>query len=200
MIRPEIQFLAKQKVAFEAFRRALFDESDRGCALFAAAYLDGALAAMLQACVVKSAKMREELFKTNAPLASFSSRIKMAYYLGKLSPLERKDFETIRSIRNDFAHHPEFIDFEAQSVKDRCSNLAHVWHEPAARPRAKFTAAVTALLAMVHAETFKAKAPEQKKDDPISEEKKKEIRDQANEMVDKAIRHFFEKGDAKRDA
>jgi len=116
---------------------------------------------------VSSKKIEEELFKSNAPLSSFSSRIKMAYYLGKLSASARRDLETIRSVRNDFAHHPEHLDFEVQSIKDRCANLVHVWHEPDVRPRAKFTAAVSALLAMVHGETLQAVAPAEKQDELV---------------------------------
>lgn len=159
MTEPLDDFLAKQRAAFASFRHALAEESDRGCALYAAAYLDRALSDLLFVSLVAHKKIEEDLFKSSAPLSTFSARIKMAYYLGKLPPSGRRDLETIRSIRNDFAHHPEYIDFTAQSIRARCDNLTLIWREPDAGPRAKFTAAVSALLALIHVETLRANAP-----------------------------------------
>lgn len=131
---------------FTKFRTALITESDRGCALFAASYLDKALEELLEACMVQHKKMREELFTGQSPLSTFSSKIKMAYYLGKIAESERRDLETIRSIRNEFAHDPEKLTFENQSIKARCNNLKHSWREKSAAPRTKFNATVTAIL------------------------------------------------------
>ena len=94
------EFLKKQLREFVAFRRALTDESDRGCALFAAAYLDKALSDVLFLSLVENKKIEAELFEGNAPLATFSSRIKLAFYLGKISTACRSDLETIRKIRD----------------------------------------------------------------------------------------------------
>lgn len=133
---------------FAQFRIALTKESDRGCVLFAAAYLDKALSQLLKAHLVQSPKVDDELFNGQNALSSFSSRIKMAYYLGKIAVAERKDLDTIRNIRNDFAHNAEPLDFTNQSIAMRCGNLTNSWREPDATPRQKFTAAVSGL--MVH--------------------------------------------------
>jgi DNA-binding MltR family transcriptional regulator len=188
MTKPVDDFLAKQKAAFTAFRKALTAESDRGCALFAAAYLDRALSDLLFVSLVGNKNIEDDLFRGNAPLSSFSARIKMAFYLGKLSPSARRDLETIRSIRNDFAHHPEYIDFTVQSVKDRCDNLVHIWHEADARPRAKFTAAVSAALAMIHAETLRAEAPTECADVKFDEGFKVKVRTMAKESAEAMAR------------
>ena len=79
------EFLQKRKEEFFAFRQALSKESDRGCALFAAAYLDSALSDLLFLSFVESKKIEDDLFEGNAPLSAFSSRIKMAFYLGRIS-------------------------------------------------------------------------------------------------------------------
>jgi len=184
MTEPLDDFLAKQQAAFAAFRHALSEESDRGCALFAAAYLDRALSDLLFVSLVAHKKIEEDLFKANAPLSTFSARIKMAYYLGKLSPSARQDLETIRSIRNDFAHHPEYIDFTAQSIRDRCDNLTLVWREPEVRPRAKYTASVSALLALIHVETLRAKAPDECTETELDESFKLKIRTMAKALVE----------------
>jgi hypothetical protein len=78
-------FLAKQQRETEAFRKPLSAESDRGCALFAAAYLDSSLSDLLYVSLVAKKKIESDLFDGTNPLMTFSSRIKMAYYLG-LSP------------------------------------------------------------------------------------------------------------------
>lgn len=171
-----------QRERFVAFRYALSEESDRGCALFAAAYLDRALSDLLYVCLVPDKKIDDELFKGQAPLSTFSARIKMAYYIGKISVGERRDFETIRGIRNDFAHHAEYIDFEFQSIQARCGNLTNHWHEQGARPRAKFTATVSALLAMLHTETIKTLPFKKKSGTPISEDTKIKIRADAKQV------------------
>jgi DNA-binding MltR family transcriptional regulator len=164
---------------FTAFRAALSQESDRGCALFAAAYLDTALADMLRASLVKNKKMDDDLFESQGPLSTFSAKIKLAYYLGKLSPSERRDLDTIRSIRNDFAHHAATIDFDSQSIRDRCSNLVIIWHSKDSRPRAKYTASVSGVLAKIHAETVLASAPNECPERPVPEEVKERIRARA---------------------
>lgn len=186
MIHDRAEQERKQREAFQSFRSALNEESDRGCVLFAAAYLDHALMELLRSCLVQTKKIDEDLFKQNGPLASFSSRIKFAYYLGKISPSEKKDFETIRSIRNDFAHHPEFIDFSVQSIKDRCANLDHHWHDQGARARGKFTAAVSALLAYVHAATLHQIPATERPEQKISDDMKVFIRTEARRLANAA--------------
>jgi DNA-binding MltR family transcriptional regulator len=177
-------FLKKQLEEFTAFRKALTHESDRGCALFAAAYLDKALSDLLYLSLVTDKKIEKDLFEGTAPLSAFSDRIKMAYYLGKISKECRADLDTIRGIRNDFAHHATIISFDDQSIADRCRNLQFSYHEKKeARPRAHFTAAACGILAMVQMTGLKSKAPDAKPDDRPSEEEKAAARKQAMESV-----------------
>jgi len=77
--------LAAQQENVAAFRKALTAESDRGCALFAAAYLDASLSDFLYVSLVSNKSIEKDLFEGSAPLATFSSRIMMAYYLGLIS-------------------------------------------------------------------------------------------------------------------
>jgi hypothetical protein len=150
--------------------------------------LTGHYQCLLYVSLVSKGNIEEDLFKSNGPLSSFSFRIKMAYYLGKISHSVRRDLDTIRSIRNDFAHHPEYLDFDVQKVRDRCSNLVNVWCGSDARPRAKFTAAVSGLLAMIHAETFQTESPDEKPDAPVLEEHKLKIRTMSKEAADALTR------------
>jgi DNA-binding MltR family transcriptional regulator len=103
--------------------KALNKESDRGCALFAAAYLDAVLAKLLKSSLVQDSRVEDDLFRGQAPLSAFSARIKMAYYLRMINAEERKALDTIRSIRNHFAHHPNVAQFSDHPIRDKCANL-----------------------------------------------------------------------------
>ena len=185
--------LKKQYAEFVAFRRALSEESDRGCALFAAAYLDAALEGLFRCSVLEGKKIDVELFEGSAPLATFSGRIRLAYYLGKISAEFRADLETIRKIRNEFAHDASLLSFETQSIADRCRNLGFSFHEPSARPRAHFTSAASGLVATIHALTVKAERPTPKSDDRPTDKDKMEARKRAEAAVEEALNACEEK-------
>jgi DNA-binding MltR family transcriptional regulator len=107
------------------FRQALTPESDRGCALHAASYLDGELETLLRARLVDDAKTVQEFFRPDGPLGSFSARIDMAYLLGLIGPAARRDLHLIRKIRNDFGHNPSPINFSDPAIASRCRELSH---------------------------------------------------------------------------
>jgi DNA-binding MltR family transcriptional regulator len=150
------EFVTKQQKEVTAFRKALLSESDRGCGLFAAAYLDSSLSDLLYASLVANKKIAADLFEATAPLATFSSRIKMAYYLGLISEPCRRDLNIIRAIRNDFAHKLDIDSFEVQSVQNRCRALAYSYHEHHEAPKAHFVSAVMGILAQIHSATLTA--------------------------------------------
>lgn len=158
-------------------------ESDRGCALFAAAYLDSALSDLLSRSFVNSRSIANDLFEGNAPLSAFSSRIKMAFYLGVISEECRTDLDTIRKIRNDFAHEAGLISFDSQSIADRCRNLGFSYHSRDARPRAHFTSAASGILATVHVMSFASVAPKARPDDRPTEAEKMAAREDAKKAV-----------------
>lgn len=144
---------------FLAFSASLEAESDRGCALYSAAYLDDALADMLMAGMVQTATLKDDLFGRRAALAAFSSRIKAAYYLGKITVDQMKDLDRVRDIRNDFAHRATSLDFNDQSIRDRCRNFHSLWLLDLDKlsPRQMFTFSVASLLAKIHAMILDAK-------------------------------------------
>lgn len=59
---------------------------------------------------------------SNAPLATFSSRITACCALALITEVEHHDLNQLRRIRNDFAHDVGTT-FATQSVIDRCKNL-----------------------------------------------------------------------------
>lgn len=170
------EFLKKKNDEVEVFRSALSKETDRGCALFASSYIDKALSDLLYSALAYDKKIENDLFEGNAPLATFSARIKMAFYLGKISKVERQDLDLIRKIRNEFAHNADAIDFNKERIKNQCRELSFSYHEKDHRPRGHFTAACLGLLANIHCETLLTHAPEIKANNAPNKEKKQNIR------------------------
>jgi DNA-binding MltR family transcriptional regulator len=79
-------------------------QTDRGCALVAAAWVDDALAEYVRAVLRPDQHVSDQLFQSEGPLGTFSARIKIAYMFGLIERYEYEDLEIIRSIRNEFAH------------------------------------------------------------------------------------------------
>ena len=63
------------------------------------------------------------MFRSSAPLNTFSAKINMAYLIGLCSKETCKEMHTIRDIRNEFAHKGMTRNFESQCVKDLANNL-----------------------------------------------------------------------------
>jgi DNA-binding MltR family transcriptional regulator len=182
--------IAKQEIImtrmtkFAEFRAALTHESDRGCALFAAAYLDVAICDLIRASLVESNNVEDDLFAGTAPLSTFSARIKLAYYMGKISREARSDLDIVRRIRNDFAHDATALTFEAKVIAARCRALQSSYHEKAETGRAHYTAAVSSLLALLHASTLKALRPSVPPDTVPSVAEKDAFRKALNAALD----------------
>lgn len=167
-----------------SFRRAISSESDRGCVLFAASYLDASLSKLLCESLVANKNVEKDLFEGTMPLATFSSRIKMAFYLGLISQKCRQNLDMIRSIRNDFAHRLEVDLFAVQSVGDRCRSLSYSYHGKDASPRSHYTAAVFCVLAKVHVATFKFSKHVEKVDEGPTEADKAAHRERMKTLMD----------------
>jgi DNA-binding MltR family transcriptional regulator len=92
----------------------LTDESDRGCMLVAAALLEESLELrfrdLFQSKEIPKS-VQDSLFGSNGPLATFSSKIKMAYAIGLLPKETFTDLEEIRKMRNQAAHLSKDFDF-----------------------------------------------------------------------------------------
>jgi hypothetical protein len=180
------QFLDKVAAVFE-FRETLTPETDRGCALMAAAYLDARLEGLLRASFVDSS-VADELLEPAKPLGSFSSRIDAAFVLGLLGASERRDLHLIRKIRNDFGHNADPITFEFPAIASRCSELTFSYHESGAGARSHFTSAVFAILATIDGGLHHATHAALRADPPISEELKKQARETALALMQTEIK------------
>ncbi len=164
------------KQAYE-FGSILTKESDRGCALFAAAFLDQALLEYLTNRLVASkGKTRDSFYNGTGPLATFSARINMAYFLGGISAPTKSDLNIIRKIRNEFAHSVEVNSFNEKTIADKCKSLKRSYHESDVEPRMHFTAASYGLLGAINGATLMTKNENEKPCDAPTKETKKEFK------------------------
>lgn len=107
-------------------KKELATQSDRAVAVVCASILDHQLEGILSAFMIeeKEKTIDKDLFRGNTALSTFSSKIKMCYYLGLITEDEYKNIEWMRSIRNEFAHQLMNVSFDNnQSIKAKCNNL-----------------------------------------------------------------------------
>lgn len=91
-------------------------ESDRAAAILGGVLLDEHLRVLLKSVLIDDEETLNLLERgENSPLSSFSARIKGAYCMGLISKDVFDDLETIREIRNRFAHQLHGLSFEDQS-------------------------------------------------------------------------------------
>jgi hypothetical protein len=133
------------------FRKTLNAETDRGCALMAAAYLDEQLKNLISKRLVSNKKVQEKIFDARGPLGTFSSRIDFAYLLGLIGPRAQRDLHLIRNIRNSFGHTSRPLTFEEPSIANRCKELYYDAFSDLLAPRKKFIRVVLGVLGVIHA-------------------------------------------------
>ncbi|MCX6923032.1 MAG: MltR family transcriptional regulator [Verrucomicrobia bacterium] len=107
--------------------RELASESDRGVVLVGASLLEENLELILRSVMNQEERavknVIDPLFEGNGAFATFSAKIKCCYALSLIDQKMFEDLETIRAIRNDFAHSYRGASFSSQTVNDRVNNL-----------------------------------------------------------------------------
>jgi hypothetical protein len=101
----------------------LKDETDRGVALIVAAWIDDALTDFVIGHLLRDEDAIEAMFGGIGPLGTFSSKIKLAYLTRMIGKSIYDNLETIRGIRNEFAHSRKDLKFSEPSINARCNNL-----------------------------------------------------------------------------
>lgn len=113
--------------------RELNELSDRAAAIVGAVLLENCVDRALRQLLrdhKKSAtrgSVHDEMFQSGGPLGSFRARNDLAFMLGLYSAGVWGDIDTIRDIRNDFAHDLSITSFNSQSIRARCENIR--WFE-----------------------------------------------------------------------
>lgn len=132
------------------FRRMLSYESDRGCALAGAAFLDERLKQLLNASFVERCG-KFLVDGPHAPLGTFSARILAVQGLGLVPTKAALDLNLIQKIRNEFAHRLDCHSFEIPKIKSLCGQLHYCFSNPQGSPRSRFTNATSGILALIDA-------------------------------------------------
>ena len=95
----------------ERFFEQLHPETDRGAALTAGAMLEDRLGDILRGFLIEEEEADRLLSGFNAPLGTLSARILACYSLGLVEKHEYSEMQTIRKVRNHFAHNWEGVSF-----------------------------------------------------------------------------------------
>lgn len=133
---------------FGEFLDEFNQETERGAALAAAAFVDDLLQQILTAFLLESDSASSLLSGFNAPLSSLSARTAAAHALGLISEEERRECDLVRKIRNEFAHKVK-MSFEDKRVSGLCSALtyrAKPYADVTVSHRGAFTTAAVALI------------------------------------------------------
>jgi DNA-binding MltR family transcriptional regulator len=99
------------------------DLDERGLVLTLAAFAEEALGELLGQFMLPGDAANALLKGFNAPLGTFSARIKAAFALGLLTSRQQGNLERLRQIRNEFAHRWEPITFDNQAVASHIAAL-----------------------------------------------------------------------------
>lgn len=110
--------LVVDRKTWTAFFEELGRESERAAAILCAAWMDHLLRLRLEQTYSHgSIKARRALFEANGPFATFSSKINAAFCAGWLDADVYHDLQTIRKIRNEFAHQAQGLSMESSRIK-----------------------------------------------------------------------------------
>jgi DNA-binding MltR family transcriptional regulator len=114
----------EQKAAIEAKAIAqLENESDRSVAIVAGALVERRLTELIISRFHQNKKLQDELFRVSGPLGNFGTKIDLAFLMGLVGKEGHRELDTLKNIRNRFAHYIEVTDFESQQIANWCSNL-----------------------------------------------------------------------------
>lgn len=97
---------------------------DRGLVLSLAAFAEDSLKNLISSFLVPSDAADDLVEGFNAPLGTFSARIKASYAMGLLTEVQFQDLERLRQIRNFVAHSWKPISLESLELRDIVRNLS----------------------------------------------------------------------------
>ena len=97
--------------------------NDATIAIMAATVIDDRLALVIRSRLRNDQKIARDLFGIGGPIGDFGTKIKLGYMLGIYSKLGYEELDTVRRVRNEFAHQVRSADFLAERIRDRCMGL-----------------------------------------------------------------------------
>lgn len=107
--------------------RAVLDEIDTGShratALVAGAFVEEHLTLLIRDRIQRDSKLELDMFRPGGPLADMGVKVNLGYFLRLYTKAAWKELDTIRRIRNEFAHTIEMGSFDQSPVREWCMNL-----------------------------------------------------------------------------
>lgn len=102
---------------------SLTDQDERSVVLTLAAFADDTLELLLLNYLREPKQAKELLNGFNAPLGTFSAKVKVAFVLGLIREDHHKTLEIMRKVRNRFAHNWKGVSLDREDVADLIAQL-----------------------------------------------------------------------------
>ena len=102
----------------------LAKSDDHTAAIMAAAIIEARLRQALEQQFQRNDKVEQEMFRSTGPLGSFSAKIKLAFLMGIINEETYRDLNTIKEVRNRFAHLVEVTHFDSSNIKSLTDRLS----------------------------------------------------------------------------
>jgi hypothetical protein len=107
-----------QRNDLEDWEREISGVSDRAAAILAAAYLERRLTEAIRAHLQEDKSAFEQMFGVGKPLGALSLKANIGYLLKLYTKRFRDNLLVIAKVRNKFAHHDQFVDFDRRIIKE----------------------------------------------------------------------------------
>jgi hypothetical protein len=114
---------AKDANDIAAILGELGHESDRAAGLVGAVLVEDSLTVLIRSRLRPDEDLLNQVLHPSGPLSAFSVKINIGHLLGLFSPVARKELETIKEIRNEFAHRVA-RSFSLEHIRDLANNLS----------------------------------------------------------------------------
>jgi hypothetical protein len=129
----------------------LTEQSDRGAAIIAAALLEHHLAVAIEGrLVLLNSQLKDNLFGSRGTLAGFQSKIDIGFALGLYTKDAHRELDTIRKIRNRFAHTPISLTFDDAILKKLALALMPTFLPERKDPRDRFMITYLGLASLLY--------------------------------------------------
>lgn len=102
---------------------SIHEHDDRGMVLTISAFAEDTLGLLLLAYMREEKQSKELVEGFNAPLGTFSARIKAALALGLMRKDQYDSLEILRKIRNEFAHNWTGVSLDREDIQSRIKQL-----------------------------------------------------------------------------
>ncbi|MCP1620151.1 MULTISPECIES: MltR family transcriptional regulator [Pseudomonadaceae] len=121
---------------------------ERGIVLSVSAFTEESLGRLIKAYFRPVKSTSDLLDGFNAPLGTFSSRIKISHSVGLLQDQQFSDLERLRKIRNHFAHTWKKLEFEDKKISEHIKELSYsrITEEFPETLRDKFISSMTSMI------------------------------------------------------